>query len=75
MARFLEGQPEVPMASRVSVEENKLYLEFPAFFRRGLRPQDVVSAVFGLENASSRLTRELIVFRRHDDRPTGLSRD
>jgi len=75
MARFLEGQAEFPIASRVSVEENKLYLEYPALFRRGLRPQDVVSAVFGLENASPRLTRERLLFRRDGDRPAGLSLD
>jgi hypothetical protein len=63
MERFLEAQPEAPISFRVEKEENKLYLEFPAFSRRGLRPQDVVGAVFGLDNASPRLTRERLVFR------------
>jgi len=53
----------------------RLYLELPSLSRRGLRPQDVVSAVFGLENPSVRLTRERLVFRQEGDRPSRLGPD
>jgi len=75
MARFLQGQAGAPISSRVDREENKLYLEFPALSRRGLRPQDVVSAVFGLDNASPRLTRERLVFRPAGEGPAGEPSD
>ena len=74
MSRFLEGQAGAPISSRVDREENKLYLEFPALSRRGLRPQDVVSAVFGLDLASPRLTRECLVFRPAGAGPAGKPR-
>ncbi len=61
MIRFVDGHPGFQLATWVDKSEMKLYLEFPPLSRRGLRPQDVVSAVFGLENASVRLTRERLV--------------
>ncbi|MBP1768240.1 MAG: hypothetical protein H6P98_2355, partial [Candidatus Aminicenantes bacterium] len=75
MARFLQGQAGAPISSRVDREENTLYLEFPALSRRGLRPQDVVSAVFGLDNASPRLTRERLVFQPAGEGPAGKLSD
>jgi radical SAM family uncharacterized protein/radical SAM-linked protein len=62
LERFLEGQQAGELISaRIDREKNTLYLEFPALSRRGLRPQDLVSAVFGLDNAPPRLTRERLV--------------
>jgi radical SAM family uncharacterized protein/radical SAM-linked protein len=75
MARFVKEQAGFPLSFRVDVEENKLYLEFPALLRRGLRPQDVVSTVFGLDNASFRLTRERLIFREEGARLSASSAD
>jgi radical SAM-linked protein len=63
MARFMREHPECRAAFRLDGGAMKLYLELPALSRRGLRPQDVIASVFGLENATPRLTRERLVFR------------
>jgi hypothetical protein len=65
MVRFIAGHPGFQAASWVDKSEMKLYLELPPLSRRGFRPQDVVSAVFGLENSSARLIRERLVFGSH----------
>jgi radical SAM family uncharacterized protein/radical SAM-linked protein len=75
MVRFIEGHPGSQAAFRLDKNELELYLELPALSRRGLRPQDVVTAVFGLENASVRLTRERLVFGQAGDRPSLLAAD
>jgi len=75
LARLIEGHPGCRAAFRVDKSEMKLYLELPALSCRGLRPQDVVSAVFGLENASVRLTRERLVFGQAGDQPSLLAAD
>jgi radical SAM family uncharacterized protein/radical SAM-linked protein len=75
MARFIAGHPGFQAASWVDKSEMKLYLELPPLSRPGLRPQDVVSAVFGLENASVRLTRERLVFRQEGEGPSRLVPD
>jgi hypothetical protein len=43
-------------------KRQKLFFELPALSRRGLRPQDIVSKVFGLENPAFFLTRERFIF-------------
>jgi len=63
LAHLVEGHPGSLDAFWVDKAEMKFYLELPALSRRGLRPQDVINAVFGLENASARLTRERLIFR------------
>jgi len=75
MARLIEGHPGFQGASWVDKSEMKLYLELPHLSRRGLRPQDVVSAVFGLENAAVRLTRERLVSWQDGDRPSRPASD
>jgi radical SAM-linked protein len=75
MARFAEKNPGSLASFRIDKEAMKLYLELPALSRRGLRPQDIVSAVAGLENASFRLTRERLVFRQEKEPPDRLSAD
>jgi radical SAM family uncharacterized protein/radical SAM-linked protein len=70
LARIIEGYPGSFEAFWVDRAEMKLYLELPALSRRGLRPQDIVNAVIGLENASARLTRERLVFRQDNERPS-----
>jgi radical SAM family uncharacterized protein/radical SAM-linked protein len=69
MARFIQGQTGGSVSFRLDAKENKLFLEFPALVRRGFRPQDVVSAVFGLDRASFRLTRERLLFREDGGEP------
>jgi len=63
MAHFIEGNPGWRAAFKVDETGMKLTLELPALSSRGLRAQDMVASVFGLKNASSRLTRERLVFR------------
>jgi hypothetical protein len=75
LGRLIEGNPGFPIAFRVDRSEMRLYLELPALSRRGHRPPDVVSAVFGLENASVRLTRERLVFGQAGDQPSLLAAD
>jgi radical SAM family uncharacterized protein/radical SAM-linked protein len=70
LARLIEAHPGSLDGFWVDGAEMKLYLELPALSRRGLRPQDVVNSVFGLENASARLTRERLVFRPDAVRPS-----
>ncbi|MBN2408853.1 MAG: TIGR03960 family B12-binding radical SAM protein [Candidatus Aminicenantes bacterium] len=58
MDAFLARNPDYPVAFRLDEEKKRLVLEFPKSSRRGLRPQDVMGEVFGIKNASYRLTRE-----------------
>jgi radical SAM-linked protein len=74
MERFLEGHEGGLISVRVECAANRLYLQWPALSRRGLRPQDVVGAVFGLDNASPRLTRERLVFGPSAEVPGGEPR-
>ena len=62
-ARFIGVHPGCRVDFRVDRGQGKLYLELPTPSFRGLRPQDIVSAVFGLKNASSRLVRERLILR------------
>jgi len=75
MSRFLEQNPGSRAAFKVDESRMKLYLELPALSHRGLRPQDIIGAVIGLENASVRLTRERLVFWPETDRPSLLAAD
>ena len=56
--RFLARHPDSGAFFRVDEERMRLVLELPHPSRRGLRPQDIVAEVCGLESASFRLTRE-----------------
>jgi radical SAM-linked protein len=70
LARLIKEHPGLLIGSKVDGVEMKLYLELPVLSRRGLRPQDVVNAVLGLENASAHLTRERFVFQPDPGRPS-----
>ena len=72
MAHFIEGNPGCRAAFKVDETGMKLTLELPALSSRGLRAQDMVASVFGLKNASSRLTRERLVFRQEGDRTSSV---
>jgi len=72
MAHFIEGNPGWRAAFKVDETGMKLTLELPALSSRGLRAQDMVASVFGLKNASSRLTRERLVFRQEGDRTSSV---
>ena len=63
MAHFIQNNPGCRTAFKVDESELKLTLELPLLSGRGLRAQDIVTSVFGLKNASARLTRERLVFR------------
>ena len=67
-ARFIEGNPGCRAVFKMDEAELKLWLELPVLSGRGLRAQDIVASVFGLKNASTRLTRERLVFRQDGDR-------
>jgi radical SAM family uncharacterized protein/radical SAM-linked protein len=58
MTEFLAGHPDSQADFRLDGEGRRFILELPYESRRGLRPQDIVAEVFGLNNASFRLTRE-----------------
>lgn len=58
MNAFLAKYPDSRVVFRLDEEEKRLVLECPHLNRRGLRPQDLVKEVLGLENASFRMTRE-----------------
>lgn len=63
LARFIEKNPGSAAAFSVDRRRKSLILELPALCRRGLRPQDIVGAVAGLDNSSVCLIRERLVFR------------
>jgi hypothetical protein len=63
LARFSEKNPGSAAAFQVDRRGNRIILELPALCRRGLRPQDIVGAVTGLDNPSVYLIRERLSFR------------
>ena len=67
LTSFTERNPGSSAAFQVDRRENRLILELPALCRRGLRPQDIISAVTGLDNPSVYLARERLVFRPHGE--------
>ena len=74
MSGYLAGHPDFPAAFRVDEGKERLILELPHLSRRGLRPQDIVGEVFGLENAAFRLTREGFIVAESGERaPEGNS--
>ncbi|MGB7293955.1 MAG: TIGR03936 family radical SAM-associated protein, partial [Candidatus Aminicenantales bacterium] len=70
MSAFLARHPDFPAAFRLDEERDRLVFEFPHLSRRGLRPQDVIGEVFGLKNASFRLTREGFIVSEAGEAPT-----
>jgi radical SAM family uncharacterized protein/radical SAM-linked protein len=67
-ARFVESYPGSRAVFKVDEGALKLWLEIPLLSGRGFRAQDIVASIFGLKNASARLTRERLVFRQDGDR-------
>jgi radical SAM family uncharacterized protein/radical SAM-linked protein len=66
MKRFLDQNLESRAVAWVDRRRRRLFLQLPHLSRRNLRPQDVISAVLGIDNASFYLTRERFIF---DDGP------
>jgi radical SAM-linked protein len=75
LADFIARNVGSQLAFRLDPDEGKLFLELPALSRRGLRPQDIVSAVIGLDTPSVRLTRERLIFRLGAERSARVSAD
>ncbi len=57
-AELLARHPESQAVLRLDEAGMRVVIELPHLSRRGLRPQDAVAEIFGLRNASFRLTRE-----------------
>jgi radical SAM-linked protein len=61
MTEFLAGHPDSQAVFRLEEMGRRFVLEVPHMSSRGFRPQDIVAEVFGIRNASFRLTRERFI--------------